>query len=252
MGKVVRRAVAATLAAIIVSILIGMLMLPLAGGEFDTTAMLMCVACPLAIAFPVAFLTEHQKHRLSLVNASLLATHAELARAHALLAEKATMDDMTGMLNRATFLARLEAMRETAESGSLLMIDADNFKAINDEHGHAVGDTALQAIAAAIRRALREGDLVGRIGGEEFCAFLPDTEPGTANAVAERIRAEVEQAEALTAEGRRLALTVSIGCTRHRRGARVVELMREADRRLYRAKDLGRNRVVSQDGLIAA
>jgi len=252
MGKVVRRAVAATLASIIVSVVIGMLVLPLAGGAFDTTAMLMCVACPLAIAFPVAFHTENQKHKLSLVNANLLAAHAELARAHALLAQKATIDDMTGMLNRATFLTRLGVIRETTLSGSLLMIDADKFKTINDEHGHAVGDTALQAIAAAIRRALREGDLVGRIGGEEFCAFLPDTEPGAADAIAERIRAEVEQAEALTAEGRRLALTVSIGCTRHRPGARVVELMREAVRRLYRAKDLGRNRVVSQDGRIAA
>ena len=106
---------------------------------------------------------------------------------------------MTGMLNRESFFAALEGSRRKSDRGALLIIDADHFKKINDNFGHLTGDAALLEIAAAISRAIRVGDILGRIGGEEFGAFLVGASDKEAIRVAERIRREVE----LSASGRR-------------------------------------------------
>ena len=99
---------------------------------------------------------------------------------------------MTGMLNRESFFAALDGSRRKTDRGALLIIDADHFKKINDSYGHLTGDTALLEIAAAISRAIRAGDMLGRIGGEEFGAFLVGASDQEAIRVAERIRREVE------------------------------------------------------------
>lgn len=221
-------------------------------GEIGATALTLATFCPLVIAFPVSALGLRQKQRLSDALADLKAaheeladTHMQLAEAHARLSEKARHDDMTGMLNRESFFAALKNSRRRTDSGALLIVDADHFKHINDTHGHLQGDRALIEIADAIRGALREVDLVGRIGGEEFAAFLVGADADEAMLVAERIRLAVEAIRFQPGEGKYLPLSVSIGAARLRPHVAWSEMMREADRRLYDAKRLGRNRVVA-------
>ena len=134
-------------------------------------------------------------------------------KTHRALSEKASRDQMTGLLNRESFFAALEGSRRKSDRGALLIIDADHFKKINDGFGHLVGDEALLAIAAAIGRGVRVGDTVARIGGEEFAAFLEGAcDRGSGN----RRRAYPPRGRGdplRDARGSSLALTVSIGGT---------------------------------------
>jgi diguanylate cyclase (GGDEF)-like protein len=159
---------------------------------------------------------------------------------------------MTGMLNRETFFAALDRSRRKTDRGALLIIDADHFKKINDSYGHLTGDAALLEIAAAIARAVRAGDVLGRIGGEEFAAFLVAASDGEAVHVAERIRREVELIRFQPSGDRIVPLTVSIGGTICACEANVSELMRVADKRLYEAKSRGRNLAIFDAGISAA
>ena len=209
--------------------------MPALGGVVDGNAWLMLDVCPLTIAWPASAYTFWQSERLT----ARIATwrgHAELAATHRRLEEKASRDDMTGMLNRESFFAALDGSRRKTDRGALLIIDADHFKTINDSFGHLTGDTALLAIAAAISRGIRAGDILGRIGGEEFGAFLVGATDQEAKRVAERIRREVELIRFQPADERTVPLTVSIGGTRCTPDANVSELMRAADKRLYEAR----------------
>ena len=156
-----------------------------------------------------------------------------------------TADHLTGVLNRRCFLDRAEEeLRRHAWRGGhccVAMVDADHFKSVNDTHGHAAGDAALCAIAEVLRRETREGDLVGRLGGEEFAVMMPATTPELAEQVAERLRAGVA-ALRLVHEGRFVPLTVSIGVSIDGR-ADLKQLLVDADAALYDAKRSGRNRV---------
>jgi diguanylate cyclase (GGDEF)-like protein len=125
----------------------------------------------------------------------------------------------------------------------VLFIDLDHFKRINDQHGHGAGDTVLKAVAQCAAGQLRRGDLLGRIGGEEFCAFLPNTRPEDAVHVAEKLRQAIETL-ALNVDGRPLSVTASIGVAgASEAGAQMQTLQRQADQAMYRAKAEGRNRV---------
>jgi diguanylate cyclase (GGDEF)-like protein len=123
----------------------------------------------------------------------------------------------------------------------LLVVDADHFKVINDSYGHLAGDDALLLIANAIERGVRSGDVIGRIGGEEFGAFLIGATEQEAKRVAERIRREVELIRFRPIDERTISLTVSIGGVTCGEDATVSDLMRAADQRLYQAKHRGRN-----------
>jgi len=128
---------------------------------------------------------------------------------------------------------------------SLLLLDIDHFKLVNDQYGHAAGDTALRQFAAAVRRCLRREDVFGRLGGEEFCALLPSTALEGAAQLAERIRQSVANL-AVEAGGNRLSLKVSIGvASLGEHGGSWDELVNQADRAMYAAKRAGRNRVVT-------
>jgi diguanylate cyclase (GGDEF)-like protein len=151
---------------------------------------------------------------------------------------------MTGFLNRESFFSALDSSRRRADRGALLLVDADHFKRINDTFGHPVGDDALVEISAAISRATRTHDFVGRIGGEEFGVLLSGAGMAEAGRVAERIRGEVEAISFMPAQGRTMTLTVSIGGTICRSDASISDVMRDADRQLYAAKNAGRNRVM--------
>lgn len=214
------------------------------GQELSGNALWLPILCPLVIAFPASAFTYWQKDRLRHLNDDLRNAHDALAQAHAKLAEKARRDSMTGFLNRESFFSALDGTRRKADRGALLLVDADHFKRINDSFGHLVGDDALQEISAAIRRAIRTHDFAGRIGGEEFGIFLSGASPEEAARVAERIREEVEAVGFTPAQGRVMTLTVSVGGTICRSDATSTDLMREADRQLYAAKNAGRNRVM--------
>ncbi len=155
----------------------------------------------------------------------------------------ASTDWLTDCLNRRAFTIRVSSsLTQTAGHGTLLVIDADHFKTVNDRFGHERGDEVLQLIANAIRDNVREGDLVGRIGGEEFGVFLEDAGAEAADLAAERIRAAVN-ALFISSEGLAQRLSVSIGGAVCAGNAGFSELFRIADRRLYEAKRAGRNRV---------
>ncbi|MEO6015602.1 MAG: GGDEF domain-containing protein [Devosia sp.] len=172
----------------------------------------------------------------------------ELAIAHQRLTVYASTDGLTQVMNRAAFSTLVEAYlgdvrnHEERAKGALLIIDADNFKSVNDRFGHDRGDEALIAIARAIKSMLRAPDLVGRLGGEEFGVFLPGASPDQAELVAERIRKNVASAEFAPA-GTPHKLSVSVGGAIFASAVPFAELFRFADQQLYAAKQSGRNRV---------
>jgi diguanylate cyclase (GGDEF)-like protein/PAS domain S-box-containing protein len=167
--------------------------------------------------------------------------------AEAEVARLATTDSLTGVANRRRFLeqlgAELDRVKRFGDPASLLMLDVDHFKRVNDTYGHAAGDTVLQHLAELSRLRLRRIDLFGRLGGEEFAILLPGTDRAGAELLAERFRHEVAETPAQTGKGP-IAVTVSIG---------IAELaavdpgqdavLARADAALYRAKEAGRNRV---------
>lgn len=165
------------------------------------------------------------------------------------LKDMARSDPLTSALTR-------RAMEETAESEiarsrrhhlplSLLLLDLDHFKRINDQHGHPAGDAMLRQFAEVVRQCLRREDVFGRLGGEEFCTLLPNTPLDGACQLAERIRHAVAT-HGMEAGGRPLSLTVSIGVAGlGEHGNAWHELVQHADAALYRAKDAGRNLVVT-------
>lgn len=150
-------------------------------------------------------------------------------------------DSLTGLCNR-RMLARRTAERGEA-AYSLLMLDLDHFKAVNDEFGHDGGDQALREIADLLREAFRDGDEIFRLGGEEFAVLLEPAPDEQLHAVAESLRRRVSEHEA--SSGARV--TVSVGAGTRKAGELPGQLMRRVDRALYRAKDAGRNRVILAD-----
>ncbi len=242
--SVVARSMTVMLFAVTASFLISSILLPMLGAPFSRTAIIMCIICPALISFPICYRNYRVRTRLQAVHARLEEAHERLAAAHRLLAEKARRDDMTGLLNRETFFRDVAALRSDDMNAHLLMVDADNFKDVNDTHGHLVGDEALKAIASTIRATLRSEDLVARIGGEEFAAFLPGTDAGEARRLAEAVRRSVETIDMRTQAGDPVTLTVSIGAAADSASATLTDLVRTADRRLYEAKRAGRNRSV--------
>jgi len=177
----------------------------------------------------------------------------KLARSQAMLRELSTHDSLTGLANYREFHRHLAEEAERSQrygrSFSLLMLDIDHFKTINDTFGHLAGDKALRALAALIRGEVRPTDLVARYGGEEFALVLPETAGPGALTLAERLRVRVAgHAVALTAD-QTISLTVSIGLASYPEDKDSVQtLVSAADQALYIAKSAGRNRVCRWDG----
>ena len=183
-----------------------------------------------------------------------ISTHKAL---EAQLRELATRDALSGLLNRRAFMERSTALfdhcRRHGQPCTVLMIDIDHFKRINDQHGHQMGDTAIRACADAIGQALREADLLGRLGGEEFAALLPHASADSARQVAERIRGAIAQLGLVSPSGHPVTFTISIGMAaseRHHTG--IEPLLADADAALYRAKATGRNRVLAHEAALPA
>lgn len=159
-------------------------------------------------------------------------------------------DELTGLCNRRHFmgLARHELGRSQRYGGklSLLMVDIDHFKRVNDSHGHRTGDLVLAAVSEQIRKALRDADIAGRLGGEEFAVMLPETGLGGAILVAERLRQQIATQAIDIGDGQTLQCTLSIGVACLDDATIDLEkLLHRADTALYSAKNGGRNKVVS-------
>jgi two-component system cell cycle response regulator len=153
-------------------------------------------------------------------------------------------DELTGLPNRRFLLTQLSALvsgaRRHERPLSVVMVDIDHFKAVNDTHGHAAGDSVLAAVATTLSERLREEDWVGRLGGEEFLALLPDEDPEGAAVVAEGLRSAIEHIG--VREGTEtLRVTVSVGWATLEEGEDAEGLLRRADEALYAAKAAGRN-----------
>ena len=182
---------------------------------------------------------------------ALLAAVTERAdrRAFGLELELETLaqrDSMTGLHNRRSFLQQAEQeVTRASRYGrpmSLLVLDIDRFKAINDTYGHPVGDEVIRALARAALGALRSVDVLGRMGGEEFAAVLPETDAAGASLTGERLRHAVSQA-AVTCGEVQVRFTISVGVTAWRAGESLEAVLARADEALYAAKNGGRNRV---------
>ncbi|MDI6025511.1 GGDEF domain-containing protein [Corticibacterium sp. UT-5YL-CI-8] len=252
MATILLKASAVAVLSVLVSLLLAVTIVPALGGVVDGNAWLMCIVCPLLIAWPASAFTFWQSARLKAAHRELARAHAQLAAAHRRLAEKARRDEMTGMLNRETFFAMLDDSRRKTDRGVLLIVDADHFKRINDTYGHLTGDTALRLVSDAIKRGVRGGDLLGRIGGEEFGVLLAGASAEEAAQVAERIRMEVERIRFKPDDEKVLTLTVSIGGAVCGADAAVSDVMRQADQALYEAKNSGRNRVAMANQIAVA
>ena len=200
----------------------GMLLLERAGGDGFTTE---------ELALAGEFI------RLVLVHVDQALTSIQLRRS-------AELDALTGTFNRRTIDQWLvRSFSEAERDGqpiSVLFVDMDHFKAVNDKYGHACGDHCLRSVAQALRAALGEGDLLGRYGGEEFIAVLPGRGGAAARQVGEQLRADVER-QTLEWDGQPLRLTVSVGVATRLHDERPADTIDRADKALYAAKRGGRN-----------
>ena len=163
------------------------------------------------------------------------------------LFKQATTDPLTGLFNRRYFIEKLEqelkGVRRRENLTALLIVDIDHFKAINDTYGHDAGDAVLRHFALLAQESLRESDLIGRLGGEEFGIILPATDLGLARAVAERLRETIAAAGTLTRLGK-VRVTISLGLTLLTAADRATdEPLYRADQALYAAKREGRNAI---------
>ena len=209
--------------------------LTLAGGGDRLLASVGALFCALLITPPMAW--------------PLLRLVCELETARAQLDVLATRDELTGVHNRRQFLVLADRewsrCRRYDMAAALLMVDVDLFKRVNDEHGHLAGDLMLREIARAAGDTLRQPDLLGRFGGEEFIVFLPHADPLGALDAAERIRERVAQLS-LEWKGQVVRATVSVGVAAlDQSHDSLAALIQDADQALYAAKDAGRNCVRS-------
>jgi len=221
---------------------------------------LLCV--PFLLSYPLVLGVV--MYRLSIVlsrqkNALMLEKHradeANLAKTR-LLAELASRDELTGLFNRrhmSELLAQQRLACQRADDGfAVALVDLDHFKHINDSHGHAVGDNVLRAFAEQAVAAMRGSDIVGRWGGEEFLVIYPRSTAHEAALGAARLRERLAAAVVATPAGQPLTFTVSIGLTEHVPHESIDALVERADRAMYQAKSLGRNRVVTLTQAMAA
>lgn len=174
----------------------------------------------------------------------------QLIKARQQMETLAMQDSLTGLLNRRAIeehaRTELSLAKRKGQSLSVILLDIDHFKDINDKYGHSTGDTVLRQLAETLPKNLRQYDRLGRWGGEEFLVILPDTEISEAMAVAERMRVTTAETEFATENGKHQSVQISLGVTcTSGTYISLEELVDAADLALYKAKQTGRNRVCS-------
>ncbi len=192
--------------------------------------------------------------------AASLAAHAAVAlqnaRLYEIVEEQARVDSLTGLPNRRACEAALEDELARAWRGesafAFVLVDVDDFKAVNDTRGHLAGDRVLREFAARLRRSVRDVDFAGRWGGEEFALILPGTDAAGATLLVERVRAELKASVIALGDGSAVALTASFGIAAHPDETSTTMLVRAADAALYEAKRTGKDRVAVASPLAPA
>lgn len=172
------------------------------------------------------------------------------------LNQRATIDSLTKLLNRRTWFEQSERLvalaTRTARPFSVVLLDIDHFKQVNDTYGHSVGDAVLEAVGGTLGQTIRRSDVGGRYGGEELVLFLPETDAIGALSLAERVRAAIAR-QAVTVERFKVAVTVSLGVAASQEGrGELATLVMQADQALYAAKHAGRNcaRLFTEHGIV--
>jgi diguanylate cyclase (GGDEF)-like protein len=185
------------------------------------------------------------------MTANSLASHAaialENARLHRIVERQALVDGLTGIANRRQcedmLLSEIARAERLGTPFTVVLADLDDFKHVNDVHGHTVGDDVLREFASVLRATVRDSDLAGRWGGEEFILLLPGTDAAGGAHLADRVRSALSERSFLGRDGEVVTVTCSFGVSQHRAGDDERELFAAADRALYRAKRDGKNRV---------
>lgn len=163
--------------------------------------------------------------------------------------QRAITDPLTGLYNRFALIDRLNAAIAEMPNGqppSVIMLDIDHFKTINDTHGHLIGDRVIRFVSQVLQKSIKGRDTAARYGGEEFTILLPTTGTKGAQAVAESIRTAVANAQLVRADNKKPLgqITLSAGVATYRKNEDILDLLNRADQALYRAKDTGRNHVI--------
>lgn len=200
--------------------------------------------------------TDESARKVAEAKQALEREMVERRQLEARLRQIATTDGLTGALNRSGFLTlsqnELGRAGEVDRGMALMMLDVDHFKSINDRYGHAGGDLALKHLVNALGSRIRRGDLLGRLGGEEFAILLPNVAPAQAERLAERLVAHIAASPVMYG-ARLIEMTISVGLTMATGADRSIErVIARADDALYRAKESGRNRVVKDMAAEAA
>ncbi|WP_417584545.1 GGDEF domain-containing protein [Pelagibacterium sp.] len=227
---IVRRTLSHMVVAVVFSIVVSYVILGIFSQGLGEIGLIVAIIAPLVLGGPMVFYMSIRQHELQLAYAQLEAAAAR--------------DSLTNCLNHGAFVeTATTALRgATGDGSTLLVIDADHFKSINDRFGHASGDTALKLIVSAIRASIRADDIVGRLGGEEFGVFLPGAGSEQAARIAEAIRKAVQMIE-FDASPNASTLSVSIGGASTKSPIDFGAIFKSADERLYEVKKAGRNAV---------
>lgn len=182
---------------------------------------------------------------LTTIAAALLGerAHARVRAATRELAHRAATDPMTGLPNRGAFMSALAGTIASGEPFSLVLLDIDHFKAVNDRYGHPAGDHVIRSVGAMMREALPREGLVARFGGEEYAILLPRASCDEVRMTCERIRRQVEGHGIAVDRATRIQVTISVGIAHHMPGEGADSVIARADQALYRAKHGGRNQV---------
>ncbi len=197
-------------------------------------------------SFIASSIIFYQNFLVSKTKAELEGLNHRLLNAQRKLRKQADTDSLTGLFNRRSFFRSIQREISRYERNerpfSLLLIDIDHFKKVNDTFGHSMGDVVLKRLAKILCKTAREQDIVARTGGEEFCILLPEAKKEEARVMAERIRQTVK-ANDMGAPKRELYITISVGAAEILMNEEVDSIYNRADIALYRAKSGGRNRV---------
>jgi diguanylate cyclase (GGDEF)-like protein len=199
---------------------------------------------------------DESGRKVEMARQELVREIAERRHLETELRRLATTDGLTGALNRSAFMAagqrEMELAQQLGHPLVVLMFDVDHFKTVNDRYGHAGGDLALQHLVATLRSGIRDDDVLGRLGGEEFAVVLIADSPNVAEEIAERLRSRVEATRLAFGESV-IEMTISVGLAFGQATDRTIEhVIARADTALYQAKEGGRNRVVKDPQAVAA